>query len=334
MPLPLRDYYPIERAAELLDCTVDDFIHWAITKRILIYIKIDSACGIIDEHPITDFLDRTDFSDVLSGTIHEEKIIDLNEELKNDVCDIVEYCKKKSIIIYKAMEEYSLKHGGVDSLDDVYLHEAFSFLHYLIYGKIKNNFGNISSIDHYLADASISDDDDQLYNFIYSEYYERAVNMQGFFILSDVFFEDNHFRNYFCANDTGYGLNMVFMPCNDLFIHVVLDSEKVIENDDLFIVKKDFITIREASKNGDEISEIKTKQIPKRGNDNDHININTTRNSATARLIAKALIIKYLPKVKDNPAKLAAVLEGEIKEAGLGAVSVSKDTVSRWMKED
>ncbi|EHE1549846.1 hypothetical protein JNP00_003744, partial [Salmonella enterica] len=67
---------------------------------------------------------------------------------------------------------------------------------------------------------------------------------------------------------------------------------------------------------------------------NKNKSLTDVRNSATARLIAKALIIKYLPKVKDNPAKLAAVLEGEIKEAGLGAVSVSKDTVSRWMKED
>lgn len=31
MTLPLRDYYPIERAAKLLDCDIDDLIHWAVT---------------------------------------------------------------------------------------------------------------------------------------------------------------------------------------------------------------------------------------------------------------------------------------------------------------
>lgn len=75
MPLPLREYYPIGRAAELLDCTLDDLMHWAITKRISMYIKIDSAYGVIDEYPITELLDRTDFSDVLSGTTHKEKLL-------------------------------------------------------------------------------------------------------------------------------------------------------------------------------------------------------------------------------------------------------------------
>ncbi|EFT8979923.1 hypothetical protein HVA68_003085, partial [Salmonella enterica] len=223
MPLPLREYYPIGRAAELLDCTLDDLIHWAITKRISMYIKIDSAYGIIDEYPITELLGRTDFSDVLSGTTHKEKIIDLDEELEKDDCDLVEYCKRKSIIIYKAMEEYSLKHGGVDSLNEVYLKEAFSFLHYFIYGKMKNNLCKISGIGPYSTGISTYDDDDDddddeciyydneyLRSVISSEYDERAVNMQGFFILSDVFFEDNHFRNYFCATNSSDGINLVF----------------------------------------------------------------------------------------------------------------------------
>ncbi|EAX6624802.1 hypothetical protein BIB81_17100 [Salmonella enterica] len=345
MPLPLREYYPIGRAAELLDCTLDDLIHWAITKRISMYIKIDSAYGIIDEYPITELLGRTGFSDVLSGTTHKEKIIDLDEELEKDDCDLFEYCKRKSIIIYKAMEEYSLKHGGVDSLNEVYLKEAFSFLHYFIYGKMKNNLCKISGIGPYSTGISTDDDDDDddecidydneyLRSVIISEYDERAVNMQGFFILSDVFFKDNHFRNYFCATNSSDGINLVFMPYNDLFINVVLDNEKIIDYNDLFIVKKDFVTIRGASKNGDDISEIKTKQIPKRDNDNNYINKNIKRNSATARLIAKALIINHHTDIKNNPAKLAGVLETEIKEAKLGDFSISKDTISRWMKED
>lgn len=48
MTLPLRDYYPIERAAKLLDCDIDDLIHWAVTGCIRICIKIESAYGVLN----------------------------------------------------------------------------------------------------------------------------------------------------------------------------------------------------------------------------------------------------------------------------------------------
>lgn len=36
MAIPLREYYTLSRAAELLDCKVNDLIHWAFIG-VLIY---------------------------------------------------------------------------------------------------------------------------------------------------------------------------------------------------------------------------------------------------------------------------------------------------------
>ncbi|HAT1684992.1 TPA: hypothetical protein I8Y21_005821, partial [Klebsiella oxytoca] len=106
---------------------------------------------------------------------------------------------------------------------------------------------------------------------------------------------------------------------------------------DIFILKDDFVKIKDASKNGSELAKVSGfdyfHEYDEEDNDK---NKNTTeaRNSATSIKIAKALIINYHPDIKSNPKKLAGILETEIKKAGLGDFSVSKDTISRWMKGD
>jgi len=45
MAIPLREYYSLSRAAELLDCKVEDLIHWASIGGVNIYLSIESGMG-------------------------------------------------------------------------------------------------------------------------------------------------------------------------------------------------------------------------------------------------------------------------------------------------
>ncbi|HFU0690343.1 TPA: hypothetical protein ACGRG7_001939 [Morganella morganii] len=45
MGIPLREYYPISRAAELLECTVGDLLHWASIAAIKLYREFENSYG-------------------------------------------------------------------------------------------------------------------------------------------------------------------------------------------------------------------------------------------------------------------------------------------------
>lgn len=47
MALPLREYYPISRAAELLGCDMGDLLHWAEIGAINLYIPFDRGTGYV-----------------------------------------------------------------------------------------------------------------------------------------------------------------------------------------------------------------------------------------------------------------------------------------------
>lgn len=47
MALPLREYYPISRASELLGCDTGDLLHWAEIGAINLYIPFDSGRGYV-----------------------------------------------------------------------------------------------------------------------------------------------------------------------------------------------------------------------------------------------------------------------------------------------
>lgn len=49
--LPPRDYYRLDQAAEVLECSVDDLIHWGVTCRIDICTMPDLLCDISSYEP-------------------------------------------------------------------------------------------------------------------------------------------------------------------------------------------------------------------------------------------------------------------------------------------
>ncbi|EQB2460896.1 hypothetical protein ACYHIT_002968 [Klebsiella variicola] len=47
MAIPLREYYPVKRTAELLDCEVGDLFHWASIGAIKLYLSFENSTGLV-----------------------------------------------------------------------------------------------------------------------------------------------------------------------------------------------------------------------------------------------------------------------------------------------
>ncbi|GKN10117.1 hypothetical protein NUKP76_52860 [Klebsiella variicola] len=47
MGMPLREYYRIHRAADLLKCEVEDLLHWASIGAIKLYTTFESGSGFV-----------------------------------------------------------------------------------------------------------------------------------------------------------------------------------------------------------------------------------------------------------------------------------------------
>ncbi|ECE6503331.1 hypothetical protein HP623_000689 [Salmonella enterica] len=317
MPLPLREYYPIERAAELLECTVDDLVHWGENGNIrlcLMLHKVNAICFFdfsIFEEIIKDFkILKAENNDKVNRFIESYYTV-YEFYKKNEMAFINELkCKVYGDVAIMFLTGFRRQGIEVSNIND-----------------IKSKKWNFEFMPNYISDF-IDGEDAECYNLI-----KTPVVLNGFFPLRRDFYIYKKLGVISCTEKTKY----IKISSLDFSLNFeVVDNLEFYIND-LFILKDDFIKIVNNSKKGGELTKMPGYEhfvIYDEKNNNKNKSFTDVRNSATARLIAKALIIKYLPKVKDNPAKLAAVLEGEIKEAGLGDVSVSKDTVSRWMKED
>ncbi|WP_332834340.1 hypothetical protein [Escherichia coli] len=67
MALPLRGFYSTARAAELLGCTEDDFIHWAMTGNIRLYILIEGGYCYVDPYQAANFACHDKLFDFVSS---------------------------------------------------------------------------------------------------------------------------------------------------------------------------------------------------------------------------------------------------------------------------
>ncbi|EBB7650908.1 hypothetical protein CKC63_24195 [Salmonella enterica] len=305
MPLPLREYYPINRATELLDCTIDDLICWGEFGKIKLCLK----CFLLDAFCFFDF------------EIFNEIIKDFNLQ------------KKK---IKGNMDEYI---NAYFTVYDRYMEDQIDFI-----GKIKNkSYGGAactlligcseSEISSIICDPHLilSDGANYKFNPGIPSFFKIPVQIHGFFPLNKSFYR------YRDAFPKGKEYKHGCMTSLDFSAYIYAINKERFSVDDLFILKDDFIKIMEASKKGCELTTIPGFNCYNELIENEVIYTDKrnkdARNSAASIKIAKALIINYHPDTKNNPAKLAMILEEEIRKAGLGDFSVSKDTISRWMKE-
>ncbi|EEG0814204.1 hypothetical protein GWB67_08805 [Salmonella enterica] len=257
MPLPLRDYYPIGRAAELLECTIDDLVHWAMVGCIRLYIKIDHAYGLLKEVSLDDLPEKDYFDVITDGTEYKNKLINLDKVIGEDFNDDFDYSFERAKIIHDAMETYKFKYGNVKCFDEINMRHIFSNLEYFFGRIVSDDFSEIIPLKIIESLPNGGGEYDNIKKaFLRPNDYnvDYIVRMAGFFGLGESFFKSYDFKNKFSV-ESHYGFeNSVYMPEGKLCMDVIVSDNIDFNIDDLFIFKEDFIAIQEASKNGSELN--------------------------------------------------------------------------------
>ncbi|EGJ1636327.1 hypothetical protein IHG37_000129 [Salmonella enterica] len=292
MSLPLREYYCLPRAAELLGCDIDDLLHWAKMRKIYLCINLKNAKGKIDvfdwRKDYQELINKYNFPSIEGIKSKKEQLLfSLVTMTDNNNKDICRDLLKSSFSLIEFVKD------GVSYVDPVCN----------IYISTNEAIDIISETD--------------------SIYVSVDVDLDGVFIIdNDSFYDDVH-------SLTIEDYSTIISPKEGFLIGLCLDDDIRLSVNDLFILKNDFLKIKEASNNGGEIyiddewsREYETSKPEK-----------AVRTSSKAKLAIKALIANHHPEIKSNPAKVAEVLTAEARQAGLGDVTFDKNTVSNWLKE-
>ncbi|EOZ4483756.1 hypothetical protein ACQLT9_000381 [Salmonella enterica subsp. diarizonae] len=365
MPLPLREYYPIERASELLECTVDDLIHWATNGCIRIYLRIEHGYALVYKEPLSDIIGFKDFSLITTDTEYYDRLAKLDKEKniegeKKDE-DWQVYFLAKAEIIYDAMNDYMRK-NDVEFFDERWLNHVFYSLEYFFNLRVVNGYCNISSavVTHEIFDCD-TEEYCEIKKLIDCEDERYIATMYGFFGLGECFFEDEVFHNTIAAtqdcdedededeDEDDILPDMFYMPNSDLHMRIISHKNITFDFSNLFILKGDFNAIQIESKKGGDLECIyrtyrdentyeydRGLYIKTESKNNKLISKNervsrSERVSKKAKLALKTLILKHYPDIIDNPTKIANSLSSEAKEIGLGDIDFDHNTVKRWI---
>lgn len=360
MPLPLREYYPIERAAELLECTIDDLIHWAMNGCIRIYLRVEHGYALVYKEPLSDIIGFKDFSLITTDTEYHDRLVKLDkeknvEEEKKDE-DWQVYFLAKAEIIYDAMKDYMLK-NNVECFDDRWLNHVLYSLDYFFNLRVANEYCNISSavVTHEIFECD-TEEYCKIKELVDCEDENYIATMYGFFGLGECFFEDEIFHNTIAAtqnhdeNEDDLFPNVVYMPDSDLNMEIISHKNVFFDSNNLFILKSDFKAIQIESKKGGDLECVYSSYrdectyeydrglyIKMESKNNKLISKNerilrNERVSKKAKLALKTLILKHYPDIIDNPTKIANSLSSEAKDAGLGDINFDHNTVKRWIE--
>lgn len=306
MPLPLREYYPLERAAELLECTVDDLFHWAESGKINLCVLLKKTTGYIS---IYDW--RQEYEQVAekinlpaidkTTSKYEQLLFSLNNLLYIDSSNVRVIDKCREISGEYLFSNIELVQDGCVGTEE----EVFWY--------IEPSCGIGSSYEYIRALSKTE-----------SDYIRVEVTLSGLFFLP---MDTNFYRHAFLGcNSFIYSIDGVFS------VSLLLDNRICINDVGFFILKSDFLKIKNASKNGDEIA-IDNYLYHQRKNSERSNKSVAPRVSTPAKTAIKALIANHHPEIKGNPAKVAEVLAVEARQAGLGDVNFDKNTISNWLKE-
>ncbi|EAP5826857.1 hypothetical protein EIN11_05410 [Salmonella enterica] len=362
MPLPLREYYPIARAAELLECTIDDLIHWAMNGCIRIYLRVEHGYALVYEEPLSDIIGFKDFSLITADTKYHDRLVELdkeknvNEEKSDEGWQI--YFLAKAEIIYDAMNDYMQK-NDISCFDDRFLNNVFYSLEYFFKFRVTDEYCNVSSavVAHEIFECD-TDEYCEIKKLVDFEDERYIATMYGFFGLGECFFEYDIFHNtivatQYCDEDEDEEYeqfpNGVYMSDSDLYMQIISRENVRFDEENLFILKKDFNAIQMKLKEGGELEQVYTTYRDDHSYEYDrglYIKIDSKNNeiiskkektsrkervSRKARLALKTLILKHYPDIVDNPTKIANSLTSEAKDVGLGDIDFDHNTVKRWI---
>lgn len=308
MPLPLREYYPIERAAELLECTADDFICWAGAGSIRLLIYLDEVPGLFRVWDWRDY-----YKEITKGFDFPEITNDLSlrESFHMSICNILDVFKKE--------DEISVEDRRLPTM------QYYATLHQIFCGYFRERYCNIEDQKEEKMNESINSMID-LFLSTGRPTISISVVLNGLFVLG----EDFYFKKE--ISTTLNNEMCLYSPDYYSLVYPNVDKDIKFNISDLFILKDDFLRIKKASEKGEAIPllEDENEMIESRKENKNGVSAN--RISSPYKIALKSLISNYLPEVKYNPSILAGILSEEAKKAGFGNVNFSKDTVSRWIK--
>ncbi|OFC63104.1 hypothetical protein WKI72_17040 [Candidatus Erwinia dacicola] len=352
MSLPLREYYTIERASELLGCTFDDLVHWAMIGCIRLNIKLDQAVGILLGVDIDDSLCGIDFDVIFKGPEFQARLDDIekryveyssedNADSSDDGYQI--YFDEKVAVIHKGLK-YIYANGGDNLiLSDLHLSRFFSYLNYMNDRIVSEDFCHIMQSDYF--GSSDFDNDFFAKNNLVKIDNATYVRGSGFFALDVEFF--NNFKldpKFFSCNGEDY-YNIVTMPESNLSLSLLTKEDIEFSLNDLFIFKNDFLAIRKSMQDGVEMH----KKYARYLSSNMHLwmkNVNYSgggfnqsknltvkeRISSPLRNVLRLLIVKHYPEYINKPSKLAEILSAEARQTQeFHNHKFDGETVARWL---
>ncbi|EDJ9085820.1 hypothetical protein GFI45_12265 [Salmonella enterica subsp. enterica] len=246
MPLPLREYYQIERAAELLECTVGDLTHWASTGCIRLFIKTNKSIGFVITSCIFTHPPRNaDFGIIISGTEHENKLNYFLEKSQSKNLRLYEFLRKRNDILYNAMIDYESKFGSINNFENSNVVKFFATSNILFRGGIVENLSSVTK--KIFSNPEIVDGVDlsMLSDAVV------FVDTSGYFALGEIFFVSGEVNNKFKKGINN--CNPVCMPESNLPIYLLFDDNIDFDISNLFVSKADFCLISNASKNADDL---------------------------------------------------------------------------------
>lgn len=291
MSLPLREYYCLPRAAELLGCDIDDLLHWAKMRKIYLCINLKNAKGKIDvfdwRKDYQKLADEYNFPSIEGMKSKKEQLLlSLVVMTDNNNKDICRELLKSSFSLIEFIKD------GVSYVDPVCN----------IYTSTNEAIDIISETD--------------------SVYVSVGVDLDGVFIIDSAsFYDDVH-------SLTIEDYSTIISPKEGFLIGLCLDDDIRLSVNDLFILKNDFLKIKEASNNGGEIyiddewsREYETSKPEK-----------AVRTSSKAKLAINVMAKRLYAKECKSPTQLANTLTAEAHRQGL-EVTFDHATVARWLEK-
>ena len=112
MVMPLREYYPVARAAELLECKVEDLLHWASIGAINLYVEFQHGTGYVHFFGNNVEPENRNLVNYNEQDFEEAKILK-DEFLKNGLVSDGPSFVLNNRSDSCEMDEYSIKTGAI-----------------------------------------------------------------------------------------------------------------------------------------------------------------------------------------------------------------------------
>ncbi|EAB6122118.1 hypothetical protein D6Q91_10230 [Salmonella enterica subsp. enterica] len=349
MALPLREFYPITRAAELLGCSEDDFIHWAMTGNIRLYILIEDGYCHVNPFRADDFIYHDELFDFVNS------LKDLDESEKKAFLELDESLDKLNEISRHIVDIIETRLGGISSIDNLDVRDFYQCFTYETNLCVSDDFCTVNSVllfpnsvkwrlkrlARYGIDASTPN----------LKYY---ASLHGFFGLDvDDFFDVWKFYPSIRPDAD----NRIYLPDSNFSVNLLTDKEISFDIDNLYLSKSDFLTIKGVI-NNEGSDGVMPKKYRAYIMSNIHIwrssafgtlpetdsslttqdNKLTLSNPEPERISARmrevlALLIDAHFNGEKRPTKIAALLEALARERGEN-FTISKDTIRNWLKNN